>query len=453
MITIAEPGRNISKLWGKQAPKPAEKYRLMRYVLRVEHGGKTALHNNVTGQLVLLSETETEKIDALPVSYDSGLDSLIADHFLVPLDYDEHKQVVNLRSVLKKLAPVSQAVTHYTILPTTACNARCYYCFEQGVRAVTMTEKTAEDTVRFIADHCGEQKHVFIIWFGGEPTVAAGRIDQICEGLQAEGISYRSMMYTNGYLMDEKMCERARELWHLNHVQMSVDGTEQIYNEIKAYVNAEDNPYQTVLRNIGCMLEAGISVAVRMNVDYINYQNFSDLMQDFIDRYEGSELLNLCAYALIGEYADHDGVVRHADESWIAEKVEELNRLAKEKGLIRPAKALPQIVLNACMSDNASTITIGADGNLIRCAEHFQNEDAVGTLMDGITEHGLVREWQTTIEPAECSECTFFPNCLQLAKCSAAGHCYRQGKKQQHVWNIQKVIEDYFGEGEKENEV
>ena len=446
MRTVAEPNKNIIRLWGKQSVKTDEAYRLMKYVIRVEHAGKIALHNVVTGQLCILDSEEERILNELPASFTSNMTSLIESHFLVPEHYEENKQVKNLRTVLRRMRPRSTAITHYTILPTTACNARCYYCFEQGSKIVTMTEQTADDTVKFIAAHCGDDKRIAITWFGGEPTVAANRIDQICEGLQAEGIAYSSMIYTNGYLFDEEMARKARTLWHLNHVQMSVDGTEQIYNSVKAYVNAKENPYQRVMRNIGHMLDEKISVAVRMNVDYVNYQNFTDLVQEFAERYGGNSRLSVCAYSLIGEYADHDGNVNHADESWIAEKVEELNRYAKAKGFIRPSKELPQLRLNACMGDSSASITIGADGCLVKCAEQFREEDAVGTVIDGITNDGLIQEWQLINDSSVCNDCPFFPACIQLTKCSGAGHCYRQGKNQQCIWNIQHIM-DCMDEG------
>ncbi len=197
----------------------------MRYVLRVDHEGKTALHNVVTGQLIVLDADEAQVIDTLPTGYRPVMDALIADHYLVPEGYDEHKQVVNLRTILRSLMPKPKYITHYTILPTTACNARCYYCYEQGIKQVTMTEQTVKDVVKFIVEHCGPEKKVHIRWFGGEPTVAIQRIDQICQGLHENGIAFTTRMTTNGYLLDVHIIERAVKHWNLQYVMISVDGT------------------------------------------------------------------------------------------------------------------------------------------------------------------------------------------------------------------------------------
>lgn len=439
------------KLWGKQKVKAGETYRLMKYVLRVEHEGHTALHNVMTGQLILLNDDEVRLLDALPKAYSEDMEALIADHYLVPEGYDEHKQLVSLRTILRKLTPPVKHITHYTILPTTACNARCYYCFEQGSKIVTMTEQTAEDTVRFIAEHCGEAKKVSITWFGGEPTVAANRIDQICKGLQREGIEYTGMMYTNGYLFDEEMADRARDLWHVNRMQIVIDGTEELYNRIKNYVNPKDNPYQRVMRNIGLLLEREISIGVRMNVDRINYESFEGVVRDLTARYPGNKRLGMYAYPIIGDYSNEDADTAHAEEEWINEQVVSLNTIAKNHGLSSRSKALPSLLVWGCMADGDGSIVIGADGLLVKCGECYSESDGVGTLTTGITDKESVQAWHRIHESSMCAECVYAPQCIQLEKCTGAGKCHRHYSNQKYQWAIKQEIHLYYQEGSENN--
>ena len=84
-----------------------------------------------------------------------------------------------------------------------------------------MTEQTANEVVEFIVRNCGD-KRIHIAWFGGEPTLATARIDQICEGLIKNEIKYSSSITTNGYLIDEEMAHRAKRLWRLKYVNMSI---------------------------------------------------------------------------------------------------------------------------------------------------------------------------------------------------------------------------------------
>ena len=48
-------------------------------------------------------------------------------------------------------------------------------------------------------------------------------------------------MISNGYLFSEEIIDRAARLWELRNVQITLDGTEKVYNETKAYIAPKDN--------------------------------------------------------------------------------------------------------------------------------------------------------------------------------------------------------------------
>lgn len=232
MKTIVHPKPVIEQLWKKQEVCDRLPLRIMDYVLKVEYDGDVLLYNTVTGQLIALDEEEIKVMEKKSIKYSPILESLVNCHYLVSEDYDEHQMVLNLRLVLQKMNTVAKtkAITHYTILPTTACNARCYYCFERGTIPQTMSEQTANEVVEFIKNHCGGNK-VQIRWFGGEPTIATHRIDQICAGLKEAGIQFSSRITSNGYLLNKDLVPKAKRDWNLEFAMISVDGTEQRYNQ------------------------------------------------------------------------------------------------------------------------------------------------------------------------------------------------------------------------------
>ena len=235
MKVILEPNQQIASLWDKPYEMRQKKYRLIHYVLRVDYGGIILLHNVVTGQLVALEPDEIRILNCLPMCFSDSMKQLVDSHFLVPDDYDEHQQVRNMRRILRIISEKYQksGILHYTILPTTGCNARCFYCYEQGIKLDTMTENTANDVVEFIAKHC-EGKTISIRWFGGEPTLAVNRIEQICRGLHEKSIEFESRMTTNGFLLNEELILHCKHNWNLQSVMISLDGTEENYNRIKS---------------------------------------------------------------------------------------------------------------------------------------------------------------------------------------------------------------------------
>lgn len=447
MITIVEPKEHIDKLWGKQRVREDAVYRLMRYVLRVDHDGKVLLHNVITGRLVVLGQKEAEALEKLPKIYNPVIEQLVTEHYLVPEDYNEHQAVVSLRSILWKLDDTRRknGIVYYTILPTTACNARCWYCFEQGVKTSTMSEETADEVVRFIVDHTNG-KPITIRWFGGEPTIAASRIDQICQGLRSNNVDFTSVLSTNGYLLDEKKIVRAKEFWNLKQATITIDGTEKTTNRVKAFAEAEGSPYQSIMQNIGCLLEKGIRTGLRMNLDQDNWSDFPDLLADVSTRFHDHSLLNVYVHQIV----DYEKEVCESNEEWYQEKILELNNLSKEYGLYRKKLPLPYLYYQMCEAANDDAVTITPDGYLVCCGEQLGNDQIKGNLKLGITNEELVKSWKQFADYDKCRECVLFPDCPSMKNCRAKNRCYRKLEKMnQYTTEMCELFNDFSNQEEE----
>ena len=66
------------------------------------------------------------------------------DWYLVPEGLDQHATVHELRELLRIVDPPKSWIRKYTVFTTTACNARCAYCFERGWEPRTMSPETAD---------------------------------------------------------------------------------------------------------------------------------------------------------------------------------------------------------------------------------------------------------------------------------------------------------------------
>lgn len=154
--------------------------------------------NNLTKQCIEGTLPATARVG-------EGYDELICAQFLVPSDKDECAYY-NEISALMRAFNRKKGIKSYTILPTFRCNARCIYCYEEGVTQTTMTPETVEQVIRFIVStHAG--KKAKITWFGGEPLLGEGIIDRICEGLREAGFRSSSskggvrLKFRNNYCM------------------------------------------------------------------------------------------------------------------------------------------------------------------------------------------------------------------------------------------------------------
>lgn len=401
---------DVLKIWPAFINSSAE-YRLIR--LSVLDG--KLIYHTATDELAVLDESELELIRHLPHKFCPEMSNLIRHHFLVPADMDEAETVDRLRQI-NDLIKQQTSFTRYTILPTSACNAHCFYCYESDYPHITMTEETAEQTACFICAHSDSQP-ITISWFGGEPLVGRERIRQICRILTDKGVSFTSLLITNASLLTEELVSEAAAQWHLTHVQVTLDGTEAAYNQIKAYRHLVGNPYQTVLRNIHLLLRAGINVAVRLNFDRHNLPDIRTLIDELAERFGPQKNLQVYARALF----DDEGFdkVRHsdADHDFLNAETANLYRCIAEKGFGLPQRKHQGLRFYRCMADNPASLVINPLGQIGKC-EHCSFDHLIGDIWSDRFDPGMLAHWKETRPEQElCHSCPFYPSCIHLAHC------------------------------------
>lgn len=429
-MEILEQGKtSIRKILGTQKPKNCI-CRKMRYVVEARSAEGLLLLHTVTGELARLDEAEAKAWQALPGELSETLAELYRLHFAVPEDFDEKKTVDQIRTVLR-LTARDREITSFVILPTTACNARCFYCYESGYPRHTMTEETAEAAARFIIKSCGSRRKVKLQWFGGEPLVGRERILQICQRLREEGLEFSSKMTTNGYLFTPELVREAKEAWKLCDVQITLDGTEEIYNRTKAYAGIVGSPYLRVVNNIGELLDAGIRVSVRMNLDRHNEKDLELLADELAERFSGKEGLSCYTHGLFEEEGFEP--VRHTKEELdaIARRKNELDRYIQSAGLTLSGqrRGLPALRMNFCMADSPKSVLINPLGELGKC-EHVPYAPAVGNVRDGITDPKELGKWLESSFEGSCAACGLYPSCAHMTDCPTKELCREETRRE-----------------------
>ena len=401
----------------RQKRVDGEHYRLMTYVVQQPVTDGLLLYNTLTCSLVLLTQDEAADITAQR--------ELIDRWFLVPHGHDDRKLCRQVRQMAALLKPAAKAITYYTIFPTTGCNARCFYCFEKGTKPVTMTSETASKVVRYIVAHRGSET-VHISWFGGEPLVNAKAIDQICTELSQQGVPFRSEMISNGYLFDAEMAQRAKDLWQLQRVQITLDGTAQTYNRVKDYVYRDVNAFERVLQNIGLLIAAGIRVKTRLNVGKHNIGEMAELVELLHQRFGADEHLTVTSSALFEE----------EDNAELFARRMQLEQQIAVCGFARKLYDLPKdIRLSCCMADDdGSRVVIAPDGHLGKC-HHYLDREFFGHIDSEERNDAILRKFKERRADIEaCTTCFYYPQCIRLVMCHRDAIC-SSVKQQEHLYN------------------
>ena len=242
-------------------------YKQSKYNIIVPHGDIFILYNTATSAILELNQEYHTKFSSSNWQKftQEEIKMLLEQGFLKFYDHDEdfYQSLLRNSAISKNMG----GITALTILPTTECNARCAYCYQSGIKKESMQEETVDTLIAFIQKYISSEKKLSISWFGGEPLLEHDKITRICKALEKENIIIKSNMISNGSLFTEELIQNAKSIWHLNKVQITIDGLEEDYNLIKNYTNI-DNAFHKVINVIKLLLNNNINVSVRVNFEY-----------------------------------------------------------------------------------------------------------------------------------------------------------------------------------------
>lgn len=437
MQIINKQVKLVSKVLGKQEKRKIE-YRLLHFCVLLPYENMNLLYNNLTKEMLLLDDKEVADLKKGTVFLSSEfIDYLIENWFLVSLDFDDLKFSKQLTNLARQFN-IDRTINTFEIVTTTACNARCFYCYEAGVKQHTMTLETAQAVVDYIMNHRRDGT-LLLKWFGGEPTCNTKVIDYICNALIAKKVDFRSIMISNGYLFDDSMIESAISIWNLRHVQITLDGNKDTYNRVKNYANSKDkNPFERVINNIDKILQSDIAVTVRINMDRHNEDELYSLVDFLYEKFSGYRKFSVYSYLLFENAGNYQNVRSNSERIDIGEHFDKLQDYIDKRGLGGRHYLRDEVMISRCMADSYATVFISPNGNLGRC-EHHVDDDFYGTIFDNTPK----QIWdQYYSETTECSTCPSFPTCLRLVKCKPdMPKCYDYQRKE----NLRKIHKQMIG--------
>ena len=428
MKVITAPTEVISSFIKKENYDESRSWSTGVFCISLDVTGGSLLYNTLSGEMVFLETGEW------PCSY-------LASHgFIVPSGKDEQKQCDELRSTLRFVQDAkTSGFNTYTILPTSDCNARCFYCYELGCEKMTMTPADAEKVADYILRTCAKGT-LKLRWFGGEPLCNSSVIDIICRHLAAGGKSFESAVVSNGYLFDEELVKKAAELWNLKNVQITLDGTEAVYNKRKAFPSDRDGAFRRVTENIRLLAEHKIKVHIRLNADNSNLKDLSMLADQLSAMYNDKGSLNVYVSPIFS--ADLDA--SEEDRARLYEGIEALESKLKSLGLRKIKPLSGGLRINNCLADNAAAVTILPDGRLHSC-EHFNQNHCFGSIDSDTPRSSDLDYWrQVHAKLPECAGCAAYPQCIRPLHCpDIDAACSAQARQRTLKKIEERMLETY----------
>lgn len=284
-----------------------------------------------------------------------------------------------------------------------------------------MTYETAEKVAKYILEVAPKEQSLDVSWFGGEPLYNMDVIELITSRLNSAGINFRGSMISNGYLLSEEVVRKAKLDWHITNMQITLDGTEEVYNKIKNYIYKDGiSPYKKVIDNIKLLLDNDIYVSVRMNCDAHNAENLKELITELDSLFKNRGNFSMYVWPIFEE-----GFTRTPEQKKeLYDTVMGLEKMILDLGYPVSHKLSHEIKGVHCMVDSGDTVTISPKGDIGVC-EHYIDRNFVSHIDNPLEKNmDVIRSWRNYVKSTEiCDDCPIYPQCLKMKGCPDETAC------------------------------
>lgn len=354
----------------------------------------------------------------------SILDELRNKHIIIDDEYDE---LAEIRKLVNDTI-TNRKVLYYTILPTTKCQFKCYYCGQKHGN-YNMSEQMSELVVTRIISKInnGDFKHLEIGWFGAEPLLATKQIKSLTHKITSrlnKNITYSASMVTNGVSLT---LERFYEMVDLEikEFEITIDGAEKVHNQ-RRNISSSYNSFSIIIENISNIvkskiyLEKKIKLILRTNIDINNHNEWRELI-DILIKKDILGYIDDFYVAPIHSWGNNAHKQSLLNQEFARLEIEFYTYLI-QKGYT--PKLLPAKKNRTCMAVTAHDEVIDSDGNVYNCTEIPYVPQYYNTpyILDNIKaekseyqdKNRMFVDWYENIflEKNECTECKMLPVCL-----------------------------------------
>ena len=377
------------------------RYKKSEYNYVQQNGEFYLIYNTLYNSLMRLNEEEFVRFSHPDDLEDGIVNAFVENGLWVDTEIDEKAKYLACAEAYTLYVPRPLTIT---ITTTLKCNARCSYCYEKGVQQTDIVEGAADKIIDFIKRH-SKVNEVHLIWFGGEPLINMSFIDLLCKRLIEEGIAYFSYLISNGSLLNKEVIGTRFKYWNIKDMQITLDGTKEIYEVIKNYKNPEEGEFYSILNSIRIAAEEGIFINIRLNIGRGNRDSILVLLKELDTVFYRYNNVVFYPAFITGEkepLSEEERVEFVKDMLLCMKNIKKLTTSTKFYSLPR---------MHACMNGDPQSFTIDVNGNVYSC-EHYvgKADNCIGKLEDDFK--GRDSRGKDVSFRDVCATCVFLPKCF-----------------------------------------
>ena len=396
---------------------------ISRFIIKtvVEAEDKVILYHTRTTALITLNNQLYKKIFVDKDFSDHDIIQKLSTMGFIINSHDEELAILDAM----RIKEIDNPIQGVTILPTTDCNARCFYCFEEGIARYSMTKEIAQQTIDFIKNFYDE-KELAIAWFGGEPLLKFPIIEYITLELKKLGYILNTHITTNASLLTSEMLDFFISNYTHTSFQITIDGIDEKYYEAKKYIDIPpEDAFNRVISNIKMVLDAKIPIQVRINFLPSKIEEAKQTYKHVLSLLSDNDISNLYLYMAPLNVKDDNEIISRFNSKDIEHPYIQLVKTQNEYGF--PLNSIvyenENRVLGGynlmpnCASCGILTnkrIIVDADGTLYKCHRLTGRKDwTVGNVFDGVNKDCYPYRYFTSpyIDEESCKKCNILPIC------------------------------------------
>ncbi|MBN2715622.1 MAG: radical SAM protein [Deltaproteobacteria bacterium] len=169
-------------------------------------------------------------------------------------------------------------------VPTYNCNFGCDYCYQSEYTSSASVYEPA--VVDAFFDYIGSEfagRKKYCTLFGGEPLLPNEKAVQLVSYFlsKAKAHGLETAIVTNGFHLKKYLPVLKESL--IREVQVTLDGTREVHNKRRP-LKGGGNTFDEIVEGVDALLNAGLSVNLRMVVDSDNIGSLADLAAFAIDK-------------------------------------------------------------------------------------------------------------------------------------------------------------------------
>ena len=392
------------------------------------------LINEAKNNIAVLSNIEAEIIDSLLKT-------------LIITTKNEIESRITQKKFLHNYHTFQHDTLVLTLAPTSACNFRCFYCYEKGIAHKTINDSTIEKLTDYISERSKKtQNSVDITWYGGEPLLAVHQIDKIITQLKEKEVKIvHQGMITNGYYLNDENLEFLKRN-KISFIQITLDGLNSTTHDARRKNTDGSGSWDVILENIDNVLRTKheIQISIRCNVDKGNQEEYK-ILKDYLEQ-RWNKHPNISIYP--GILRNHDD---HSPNCQYFTDLESSNFLISQ-GLIN--KNLPYFQYNTggCSATKYNACLIGPEGELYKCWNELGRADRIiGNIFDKkVMNKGLMLNYLTGLsmfDDETCMKCCLFFVCdggCQYVRVTNHVDSRNENICKTHRINLEKYLETYY---------